>query len=76
MFNVEPHLEIQYMSTNKQIFLNWLESKKIPSSELDHNLAKDSELKFDNHEDNAGIKNFLSKDSLETSFKTVIKVSY
>ena len=64
------------MSANKQIFLNWLKGKKTPTSELDHSLAKESKLKFDNHPDNADLKNFLPKDKLESSFKAVIKASY
>lgn len=64
------------MSGNKKIFLNWLEGKELPGNELDHDLAKDNKLKFDNHADNADLKNFLSKDKLESSFKTVLKSSY
>ncbi len=64
------------MSKNKQIFLNWLEGKNMPTSELDHKLAKESKLKFNNHADNADLKNFLLKDKLESSFKAVIKASY
>ena len=64
------------MSVNKKIFLTWLEGKKIPESELNHNLAKENNLKFDNHADNADFKSFLTKDKLESSFKTVIKASY
>lgn len=64
------------MSANKNIFLKWLEGKSIPNSELDHDLAQQNKLKFDNHADNADFKKFISKDRLESSFKSVIKASY
>ena len=64
------------MSTNKEIFLKWLKGKNLPQSELDHTQAKSNRLKFKNHAENADIKDFISTDKLDSSFKTVLESSY
>jgi len=64
------------MSSNKQVFLQWLESKNLPQSELDHTQARETKLRFNNHADDADSKSFLSKEKLDASFKRVLKASY
>ncbi len=64
------------MSEPKKAFLDWLKNNELPTSEIDHNVAKENKLKFDNHAPNADDTSFISKEKLIESFTIVTKSSY
>ncbi len=63
------------MLSNKELFLNWIKDKDLPANELDHEVAKSQNLKFNNHAENADTKEFVFEDKLVSSFDLVLKAS-
>ena len=63
------------MSSNKEIFLNWIKDKELPANELDPKVAKSKDLKFNNHAEDADKKGFVFEDKLVTAFDIVLKAS-
>ncbi len=59
------------MKTNQEIFLNWIKDRKFPPAEIDASLADNSDLKFDNHEEDATDKDFINPQQLDSAFNLI-----
>jgi len=61
------------MSSDKEIFISWLKEQEMPASELDHELAKKNNLKFNNHSPNADKKEFITERALSLAYNIIAR---